>query len=1005
MNMISLWRYPPQPELIDPVYELPSPKYFQLHPFFIWKPEHTIMERVRNNYTLPCLYGCPNPHVVSSGVGRPRVIIGTSSQYYILASRLSCKVCKKYWFADKPQWMDMLPSRFCNILSAFLTHKKAICKTVMDELRRTGKSPNDMANQLNEALHLRYERAHLAYLSTVKNVLDGDSGLYGQQTITGALRASNISAPFGDYGDVVGWCGVTVSPHYLVDCLIQEYHRQESTLNLLLQGTFGQALRADHTRKVARKVVLASGTMSSYAVMNENWMILSWVMLQSESDKSLEPMYGGLSRRYIFAGVPKAKYQWVDRDCCAAFRIPNPEAQEHLLWDSWKTTEAIVAAATSGHLINTCASRKEYNSDINIKLDLFHCMRRFSRECVSEHHPLHSAFCKFLSAAFSVVDQTDLQRLKQAYVFCGIVPANPTKQHTREHCRTRVPHPKELLERVESVLQRFFLECDPDGVPLFKPSMLKVWRIQRVHILRACLSDPEVTEGILYRHGGTVQLNHVKGEAAAVPVWIPVRGTSQQEGFHFHQARWVTGTQVSTELFQAQGMIGVARWNFQRLVDLKQPGVKLPAVFDPVLIMELNKLSDVVTGQAKYPALLVSQTDTSERFGLQYVEPGCRPVPLNWDKHKSQKLPIAGEGEHQSSELSALSERFPPDDPPEEVREEHFAQDDIFGVASLGSQTMIQPAQPTKVKDEMTPPLPFAPSPRAARTGPIKAGGLLFVLDHFRWTQPMRDSIDGLLAKYHGQKDLLTQVDAEYAALVQAASRDPNSLLHPTTKLHISRYVKHLAKMTNTSSSLNTSSEKLLETQQLWHHLTEGSETVSVPVVTLPPAPVNPPSNKPQEFPLTKGEIEQMKILAQPKNEFSKNARSSASASARAKGNALAGNRTRVNCLEGSYARHYTTNACGGRRLERSARMLEAHESLKGLEELKRSLFGPGTKESMSRDWILHARESAVFPCWLNKHEGVTNRQRMQIETTTSCAPFRRVAAVSQIHSVLDLPV
>ncbi len=158
-----------------------------------------------------------------------------------------------------------------------------------------------------------YERAHLAYLSTVKNVLDGDSGLYGQQTITGALRATNTPAPFGEYGDAVGWCRVTVSPHYLVDCLIQEYHRQESTLNLLLQGTFGQALRADHTRKVARKVVLASGTMSSYAVMNENCMILSWVMLQSESDKSLEPMYEGLSRRYIFTGVPKAKYQWVDR--------------------------------------------------------------------------------------------------------------------------------------------------------------------------------------------------------------------------------------------------------------------------------------------------------------------------------------------------------------------------------------------------------------------------------------------------------------------------------------------------------------------------------------------------------------------------------------------------------------------------------------------------------------------------------------------------------------------
>ncbi|MCI4377003.1 hypothetical protein PGIGA_G00198310 [Pangasianodon gigas] len=177
MNMVSLWRYPPQPELVETNTGLPSPKYFQLHPFFIWKPEHSIMQRLRNNYILPCLYSCPNPQVVSSGVGRPRVILGTSGQYYILSSRLCCKACKKYWFADKPQWLDMLPKRFCNVLPAFLTHKKAICKTVMDELRRSGKSPNDMANQLSEVLHLKYERAHLAYLLSMQNIRDAEAGL------------------------------------------------------------------------------------------------------------------------------------------------------------------------------------------------------------------------------------------------------------------------------------------------------------------------------------------------------------------------------------------------------------------------------------------------------------------------------------------------------------------------------------------------------------------------------------------------------------------------------------------------------------------------------------------------------------------------------------------------------------------------------------------------------------------------------------------------------------
>ncbi|XP_061096763.1 uncharacterized protein LOC133127701 [Conger conger] len=279
-------------------------------------------------------------------------------------------------------------------------------------------------------------------------------------------------------------------------------------------------------------------------------------MLQSECDKSLEPMYEGLANRYSTAGVEKAKFQWVDRDCCAAFRVPDLQPFEDLQWASWQTTDAIAAEATSGNLHNTCASRSKFNQDIVVKLDLFHCMRRFTRECVSEHHPLHSTFCKFLSAAFTVVDQGDLQKLKEAYTFCGIVPAEPTKQHIREHCRVKVPRARELLQRVEDVLRHFHLAKDPDGTRLYKPSMLKVWRIQRVHILRGCLSDPEVEDGVLYRYGGTLQLNHVQGEGAAVPVWIPVRGTSQQEGFHLHQACWVTGNLVSNELFQAQGLTG-----------------------------------------------------------------------------------------------------------------------------------------------------------------------------------------------------------------------------------------------------------------------------------------------------------------------------------------------------------------------------------------------------------------------------------------------------------------
>ncbi|KAJ8353430.1 hypothetical protein SKAU_G00209970 [Synaphobranchus kaupii] len=889
MNMVSLWRHPPQPEIIETTSELPSPKYFQLHPFFIWKPEHTIMQRLRNNYVLPCLHNCPNPQVASAGVGRPRVIIGTSGQYYILASRLTCKVCKRNWFADKAEWLEKLPRRLVNIMPALLTHKKAICKTVMDELRRSSRSPNDMANQLTEMLHLKFERAHLAYLHSINNIRDAEAGLYGQRTITGFLRQDDTPAPFGGYEDADGWCGVSVSPHYLVECLLQEHKRQEPALTKLLQGTFGQVFRADHTRRVARKVVLASGTMSSYAVMNENWMILSWAMLQSECDRSLEPMYEGLARRYSAAGIEKAGYQWVDRDCCATFRVMEPGPQEHLLWEFWKTTEAIVAEVTSGNLANTCASRSKYNIDITVKLDLFHCIRRFSRECVSEHHPLYSSFCQFLSAAFTVVDQSDLQRLKEVYTFCGIVPANPTKQHIKEHCRAKVPQPRELVQRVEDVLHHFHLAKDPNDVFLFKPSMLKLWRIQRVHILRGCLSDPEVGEGILYRYGGTQQLNHTKGDGATVPIWIPVRGTSQQEGFHFHQARCVTGNRVSTELFQAQGMNGVARWNFQRLVDLKQPDVVLPSVFDPVLTAELNMASEKVTGEPKYPVLQISTRDTGERFGLQYTEPGCRPVPLNWDKNHTQKdANPEVVGTQQSSQQSSApdvihcptavaaaeggisQERTVTWDPSPLFAETHPAPAaQVLPPQQFSPSTVLfhPPLAPPPTTPKVgglveslinidlpsTPPLPLSASPQATRTGPIKAGGLIFVLDHSRWTEPMRAAIDGLLAKHHGAKDILKWVDADYAALVHSTCADPNSLLHPTTRQHISRYVKHLAKLKNTSSSLNTSPEKLLETQQLWQRLTAESQTISV--TTLPAAPVNPPA---LDSPMTQATVERM---------------------------------------------------------------------------------------------------------------------------------------------------
>lgn len=193
MKAFSLWRLLHQPELIDSVHALPSPKYFQLHPFFIWKPENDhLMARLKNNFSLPCSGDCAQPCVVSAGVGRPRVTVGLTGQYYLLSSRLCCQRCRRRWYADNPLWLKKLPQRFTNLLPAVLTYKKAICKSVLEELRRTGNSPTDMANQVTEMLHLTYERANLAYLLCCQNVMDGEAGAYGQKTITQFLWSCDV---------------------------------------------------------------------------------------------------------------------------------------------------------------------------------------------------------------------------------------------------------------------------------------------------------------------------------------------------------------------------------------------------------------------------------------------------------------------------------------------------------------------------------------------------------------------------------------------------------------------------------------------------------------------------------------------------------------------------------------------------------------------------------------------------------------------------------------------
>ena len=114
-------------------------------------------------------------------------------------------------------------------------------------------------------------------------------------------------------------------------------------------------------------------------VGNEHGHVLSSVLTDSEGD-GLGDMVTGLVERYRKSNVPPPKLLYVDRDCCST----KLKSHFHEL------------------------------SNLVVRLDVWHFMRRFAAGCCSESHALYATFMSRLSACVFEWDTKDLQRLYAA---------------------------------------------------------------------------------------------------------------------------------------------------------------------------------------------------------------------------------------------------------------------------------------------------------------------------------------------------------------------------------------------------------------------------------------------------------------------------------------------------------------------------------------------------------------------------------------------------------------
>ena len=141
----------------------------------------------------------------------------------------------------------------------------------------------------------------------------------------------------------------------------------------------------------------------STQVANEIGQVVQCVLTTSEGNASLQLMADGLVARYAKAGVKPPSVIYTDRDCCSS--RPGAKGRFSVLFGAWP--------------------------DLEVRLDIWHFMRRFGKCMVSSSHPLAGPFLQRLVTALLVWDADDLAALRRAthqeLVLTGIPSAKLTE--------------------------------------------------------------------------------------------------------------------------------------------------------------------------------------------------------------------------------------------------------------------------------------------------------------------------------------------------------------------------------------------------------------------------------------------------------------------------------------------------------------------------------------------------------------------------------------------------
>lgn len=221
----------------------------------------------------------------------------------------------------------------------------------------------------------------------------------------------------------------------------------------------------------------------------------------------------GLIQRYIAAKADPPEILYIDRGCCN-------DNQLRRMFGDWPSMQ--------------------------IRLDIWHFMRRIASCVTTNAHPLYAVFMSKLATCIFEISRDDLNLLiaakrselkkKHVTIFSDDeIFRRISKRELGLHCRrkTRGTEQTELL--IHQLLDCFMGEGGKDslGTPLLDTERtINEWESQRIHI--PCLQDPPGIQ--LYTRTGYM----IKG-GIQIPTFRCARGSVSLESFHLHLNRFIPG--------------------------------------------------------------------------------------------------------------------------------------------------------------------------------------------------------------------------------------------------------------------------------------------------------------------------------------------------------------------------------------------------------------------------------------------------------------------------------